>query len=133
MEPHPGGAIRALSPAEAIRLHDQVFGRDATYSDPRVWAKYTVVVGNAAGFVAGYVKAGRPHLSLAAVAEEARGQGLYSRLAREFASRMQAKAFTISTYPARFPAMAAWIGRHLDPDAPPPAEAAGKLTATVAP
>jgi len=131
MEPHLGGAIHDLSPVEAIRLHDQVFGRDETYSDPRTWAKYTVIIGNAAGFVAGYVKAGRPHLSLAAVAETARGQGLYSRLARAFASRMQTTTFTISTYPARYPIMAAWIDRHLDPDAPPPTETAGRLTATV--
>ena len=119
-----------LDPKAAAALHDQVFGHHDTYSDPQNWGKYSVVIGNAEGFVAGRKKEGQdyPHLSLAGVLDSARGKGVFTALVREFARRFQTDHFSITTYPERFPVMAKWVRKK----AIRTREVTGKLDAVVA-
>lgn len=124
--------IRDISITDAILIHDAVFGYHDEYSNPSTWDKYTVIIGTHDGFIAGYVKNNRPHLSLAGVASSGRGRGLYGRLVRAFADKMGSDTFTISTYPDKFPIMARWIMHHLDVMSDPPVTTIdGKMSATV--
>jgi hypothetical protein len=109
--------IETLATEDALALHDQIFGWHSTWSHPDAWQHFSVVLGTPSGFVAGYMKRGKPHISLAGVLPAARNQGLFLAMARAFVRNMGAQAgkrarFTISTVPDRFPVMAGWIDRH---------------------
>lgn len=123
--------IHDISVTDAILIHDAVFGYHDKYSNPSTWDKYTVIIGTHDGFIAGYVKNDKPHLSLAGVADSGRGRGLYSRMVRAFADKMGSETFTISTYPDKFPIMAKWIVHHLDVMSDPPVIDGKKMSATV--
>lgn len=123
--------IHELDVVDAILIHDEVFGYHDTYSDPMTWTKYSLIIGTENGFIAGYVKDGMPHVSLAGVTKGSRGTGLFSRLIRFFADKMDSTLFTICTYPKKFPIMAGWIERHRDPDTDLHIGGDGKLSATI--
>lgn len=103
--------ICVLDVDDAMKLHDTIFGYHDVFSKPENWKKYEIIIGTEQGFVAGYHKNGKPHLSLAGVVESARGSGLFGCMVREFAAKM-GNEFTISTYPEKYLVMASWIMRH---------------------
>ncbi len=110
------GIVRDLAAAEAQQLENATMNgseHPPSPDDLAGWEKYTVCIGTDHGFVAGRMKDGRPHLSLAGVLPLARGHGVFSGLVSEFAHRMGADKFSVSTYEGRYPTMAAWIRKHM--------------------
>lgn len=118
--PHAGRGefrqpIRDLAWYEAQRHMGDVFSdHDPPMSEsgPVWWKRYDVLIGTSHGFVAGRMKDGRPHLSLAGVHHKSRRNGVFADLVKEFARRVGSDTFSVSTYPDRYPAMAEWMKAH---------------------